>query len=322
MDDVAARAGVSRATVSRAFNGGHLVSTRAIEAIDRAVAETGYIVNQHARSLASHRSGSVVFILGEPQQRLTEDPNFNLLLTGCTQALADRDLTLTLAVSDAADVRRYVTGGQVDGALVVSAHAGNPIIDQLRAYDVPLVVYGVPVGHQADVVYVTADDRAGARQMVRHLHDTGRRTIATIAGPPDTTCGIQRLAGWRDTLGRRARQRLIARGDFTCAGGQAAMTQLLRTAPDLDAVFVASDLMAAGAIAVLRRSGRKVPDDVAVGGFEDSAVATTVEPALTTVRRPLSRMSAEMVRLLLDLIEGRPAMSVTLPTDLIIRDST
>jgi DNA-binding LacI/PurR family transcriptional regulator len=158
--------------------------------------------------------------------------------------------------------------------------------------------------------------------MVRHLHDSGRRTIATIAGPPDTTCGIQRLAGWRDTLGRQARRRLIAHGDYTCAGGQAAMAQLLRTAPDLDAVFVASDLMAAGALAVLRRSGRKVPDDVAVGGFEDSAVATTVEPALTTVRRPLPRMSAEMVRLLLELIEGKPASSTTLPTDLIIRDST
>lgn len=327
IDDVAAAAGVSRATVSRALSGGHRVSTSAMAAIQQAVQRTGYVVNRHARNLASHRPQSVTFILCEPQQRLVEDPNFNVLLSGCSQALARHDLALTVAVAGGTDVRawlrRHIVGGQVDGALVVSAHANNPIADELRASDIPVVVYGAPaVDTDRRLAYVAADDRGGARQIVRHLRERGRRTIATIAGPPGTTCGVQRLAGWRDVLGPAAEERLVATGDYTCAGGQAAMAQLLDQAPDLDAVFASADLMAAGALVTLSRAGRRVPADVAVAGFEDAAVATAVWPPLTTVRRPLPRISTEMVRLLLDQLDGRPPAAVTLPTELVTRDST
>jgi DNA-binding LacI/PurR family transcriptional regulator len=326
MDDVAAVAGVSRGTISRALNGGHHVSAEAMAAIRRAIQQTGYVVNQHARSLVTQRSQSVAFILSEPQELLFEDPNFNILLGGCTKALAAHDITLVLAIAGSQDERkrvsRFVTSGHVDGALLVSAHSGNPIMDELLARGVPAVACGTPLGHERDLAYVAADDRDGARQIVQYLRDSGRRTIATITGPPDTPGGVQRLAGYRDILGDAAEPRLIVAGDsYTRAAGEAAMTRLLDTAPDLDAVFVASDLMAAGALAALRRAGRRVPDDVAVGGFDDSAVATTVEPALTTIRQPLARISAEMVRLLLDLIDGQPPAAVILPTELVVRDS-
>jgi DNA-binding LacI/PurR family transcriptional regulator len=157
--------------------------------------------------------------------------------------------------------------------------------------------------------------------MVQYLRSLGRRRIATITGPLDTPGGVERLAGYREILGADADPRLVATGDYTQASGDAAMEQLLRQAPDVDAVFVASDLMAVAALAALRRAGRRVPEDVAVGGFDDSSVASSAQPSLTTIRHPLPRISTEMVRLLLELMAGQPPAAVLLPTELVVRES-
>jgi DNA-binding LacI/PurR family transcriptional regulator len=324
MDDVAAVAGVSRGTVSRALNGGHNVSGPALEAVQRAIRKTGYVVNQHARSLVTQRSDSVAFILSEPQDRLFEDPNFNVLLRGCTRALADHDITLLLTIAgteeDRKRVGRYVTAGHVDGALLVSDHAGSPLLRELKGRGLPVVTCGRPLGHEREISYVAADDRDGARQMVSYLRSRGHQTIATITGPLDTSGGVDRLAGYHDVLGEGDR-RLVVSGDYTQASGEAAMERLLAQAPDIDAVFVCSDLMAAGAIAALRRAGKRVPEDVAVGGFDDSKVALSSTPPLTTIRHPLGRISGEMVRLLLGHIAGEPPAAVILPTELVVRGS-
>lgn len=325
MDDVAAVAGVSRGTVSRALNGGHHVSKPALDAVERAIRATGYVVNQHARSLVTQRSQSVAFVLAEPQERLFEDPNFSLLLHGCTQALADHDITLVLTIAGTPDERkrvaRFLTSGHVDGALLVSTHQGNSLIDELRGHDVPVVACGKPIGHERHVAYVAADDRDGARQMTQYLLSTGRRRIGMITGPLDTPGGVDRLAGYQDVLGSQADPRWVVSADYTRASGEATMAELLRRAPDIDAVFVASDLVAAGAMAALRRLGRRVPEDVAVGGFDDSSIALTAQPALTTIRQPLARISTEMVRLLLSRIAGEPPAVTILPTDLVVRES-
>jgi DNA-binding LacI/PurR family transcriptional regulator len=325
MDDVAAVAGVSRGTVSRVLNGGHNVSKPALDAVQRAIRRTGYVVNQHARSLVTQRSSTVAFVLAEPQERLFEDPNFPMLLRGCTQSLAEHDITLVMTIAGSQDERkrvsRYVTSGHVDGALLVSTHLGNPLLDELRGRGVPVVVCGRPLGHERDLAYVAADDRDGARQMVQYLVSQGRRHIGMITGPLDTPGGVDRLAGYRDVLGDRFTDRLVVTGDYVRDSGEAAMDRLLAQAPELDAVFVASDLMAAGALGALRSAGRDVPGDVAVGGFDDSSIASTIKPTLTTIRQPLARISAEMVRLLLDLIAGAPPAAVILPTELVIRAS-
>ncbi|WP_433200441.1 LacI family DNA-binding transcriptional regulator [Dactylosporangium sp. CS-047395] len=325
INDVAAAAGVSRGTVSRALNGGRDVSDAAHAAVERAMRNTGYVVNQHARSLVTQRSGSVAFILSEPQDRLFEDPNFSVLLHGCTEALARHDITLLLtlagSVEDGRRIGRYLTAGHVDGALLVSTHRGNPLIPELLDRGLPVVACGKPLGHEHRTAYVAADDRDGARRMVDHLRSTGRRRIATVTGPLDTPGGTERLAGYRDALGDDADPALIANGDYTRAGGEAAMVRLLEQAPDLDAVFVASDLMAAGALNALYRAGRRVPSDVAVGGFDDSQVAAGTQPPLTTIRQPYPRISAEMVRMLLGLIDGGPPAAVVVPTELVIRES-
>jgi DNA-binding LacI/PurR family transcriptional regulator len=153
--------------------------------------------------------------------------------------------------------------------------------------------------------------------MVSYLLDSGRTRIATITGPLDTSGGQQRLLGYRDVVSAE----LVAEGDYTQESGERAMTELLAQAPELDAVFVASDVMALGALAALRRAGRRVPQDVAVGGFDDSSAAVAARPALTTMHHPLKRAAAEMVRLLLSLISGEPRAAVILPTELVIRES-
>ncbi|MGI5242671.1 LacI family DNA-binding transcriptional regulator [Dactylosporangium sp. CA-139066] len=324
INDVAAAAGVSRGTVSRVLNGGHDVSDAAQEAVERAMRKTGYVVNQHARSLVTQRSQSVAFILSEPQERLFEDPNFNVLLHSCTQALAKQDITLLLTLASSLEDRkrlgRYLTGGHVDGALLVSTHSGNPLIPELLARGLPVVACGKPLGFERQVAYVAADDRDGARQMVTYLRSAGRRRIATITGPLDTSGGVERLAGYREALAESSPE-LVAHGDYTRASGEAAMLYLLERAPDLDAVFVASDLMAAGALTALTRAGRRVPEDVAIGGFDDSQIATNTQPPLTTVRQPYPRIGAEMVRLLLSLIDGESPAAVIIPTELVVRES-
>ena len=324
INDVAAAAGVSRGTVSRVLNGGHDVSDAAQEAVERAMRKTGYVVNQHARSLVTQRSQSVAFVLSEPQDRLFEDPNFNVLLHGCTQALARYDMTLLLTLASSQEDRkrlgRYLTGGHVDGVLLVSAHSGNPLLPELVARGLPVVACGKPLGYERQVAYVAADEWDGAHQMVTYLRGTGRRRIATITGPLDTPGGVERLAGYRDAVGDPD-PALVVHGDYTRAAGEAAMTRLLEQAPDLDAVFVASDLMAAGALGVLQRAGKRVPEDIAVGGFDDSHVATSTHPHLTTIRQPYTQISAEMVRLLLSLIDGGGPTAVIVPTELVVRDS-
>jgi DNA-binding LacI/PurR family transcriptional regulator len=322
IEDVAAVAGVSRGTVSRVLNGGHYVSPAALVAVNDAIKRTGYVVNHHARSLVTQRSGSVAFVLAEPDERLFADPNFSVLLRGCTQALAEHDIGLFVCIASSADERlrvtRFVSAGHVDGVLLVSAHAGDPIVDQLQSSGVPLVAIGVPLGRESWMAYVAADDREGARQLVTYLASTGRSRIATITGPLDTSGGQQRLLGFQDVVP----DGLVEEGDYTQESGERAMTSLLSRSPDLDAVFVASDVMALGALTALRRAGRRVPEDVAVGGFDDSSAAIAARPTLTTVRQPFRRISAEMVRLLLALVDGEAPAAVILPTELVIREST
>lgn len=324
MEDVAEVAGVSRGTVSRVLNGGHYVSPDALTAVQRAIRKTGYVVNQHARSLVTQRANSVAFILSDPQDRLFEDPNFNILLKGCTQALAERDITLLLTIAgtqeDRRRVGRWVTAGHVDGVLLVSEHAGSPLTDELRSRGLPIVAAGRPIGHEREISYVAADDRDGARQMVHYLRSLGRRRIGIITGPTDTPGGVDRLAGYRDVIDEPD-PRLITHGDYTQASGERAMADLLHRAPDLDAVFVCSDLMALGAISTLHRAGKRIPQDVAVGGFDDSKAAVSADPPLTTIRQDFTRVSTEMVRLLLDSIGTNTRSAVILPTELVIRDS-
>ena len=323
--DVAAAAGVSRGTVSRVINGGHWVSPEAREAVDEAIRRTGYTANHHARSLATGRANSLAFLLTEPQHLLFADPTFALLLRGAAEALAQRSMTLVLLVAgtpaERANVAHFVSAGHVDGVLLISSHESDPILEELLAAGVPTVCCGIPLGHTLQVPTVSVDEVGSARAMTRYLLDQGHRRIAMIAGPHDTPGGRFRLVGFREEMGDAFDPALVEEGDYGQDSGAAAMTRLLERGDDIDAVFAASDLMASGAIVALRRAGLRVPEDVAVAGFDDSGLAATHEPPLTTMRQPWDRISEGMVALLLDVIAGRDPDAVTLPTTLVVRDS-
>jgi DNA-binding LacI/PurR family transcriptional regulator len=326
IDDIAQVAGVSRGTVSRVLNGARYVSPQALAAVEQAVRETGYVANQSARSLVTRRSGAVAFVLSEPHELLFEDPNFSVLLRAATQVLAGHRMSLVLMLASGPDERQrvleYVRAGHVDGILLVSSHSGDPLADELEHGNLPAVACGKPLGHEAGIPFVGADDRDGARRMTSYLVGLGRQRIAMLTGPLDTPGGQERLAGYRDILGDRLDDALVAAAaDYSYHAGEAAMAELLARSPNLDAVFVGSDLVAAGAIAALRRAGRGIPSDVAVGGFDDSRVATTTDPPLTTIRNPLEQVAAEMVDLLLRRIAGERPPSRVLPVDLVRRQS-
>jgi DNA-binding LacI/PurR family transcriptional regulator len=330
LEEVARAAGVSRATVSRVVNGNLRVSQDVRRVVEKAVERLGYVPNPAARMLVTRRSDSIGLIIPEPTGRLFNDPYFPRLLRGVTGELSAREMQLVLLMpqtsGESSRVERYVAAGHVDGVLLVSLHGDDPLPAHLAARSMPVVVGGRPPG-AAVVSYVDVDNRHGAQAAVEHLIATGRRVIATIAGPSDMVAGVDRLAGYRAGLqaaGLTIDPGLIEVSDFSHEGGVDAMRRLVAARPEIDGLFAASDLMAAGALQVLRAAGRRVPEDVAVVGYDDSPIAATTDPPLTSVRQPVEEMGREMVRLLIEQATrpGSVPRQVILATELIRRRSS
>ena len=329
IDEVAALAGVSRATVSRVVNGSTHVSPQAVTAVQRAVEELRYVPNRVARSLVTRRTDTIALVLSELDTRVFSDPFFASIVRGVSTALAATDLNLVLLTArDAREqekVGRYVRQGHVDGVILMSLHGDDLLPDLLGQAGVPLVLSGRPLDGRA-VAYVDADNTGGAATATAHLLGSGRRCIGTVTGPLDMIAGVDRYAGYRQALeraGRSLRPELVATGDFTPEGGRRAAEELLARAPDLDGLFVASDPMAIGALAALRQAGRSVPGDVAVVGFDDAVAARTSDPPLTTVAQPLDEMTRLMTELLLRQVAGVASEVETqvCPTRLVRRES-
>jgi DNA-binding LacI/PurR family transcriptional regulator len=330
LEEVALHAGVSRATVSRVVNGSPKVSPAIRRGVEASISALGYVPNRAARSLVTKRSGSIGVVITEPSGRLFSDPFFPRLLRGISTALSARDLQLVLLMpASPADTERtadYLAAGHVDGALLVSLHGDDPLPERMSRAGIPCVVGGRPL-RASGASLVDIDNRGGAKTAVAHLLTNGRRVIATIAGPADMGAGVDRLAGYRDALteaGIKIEDRLIETADFTQDSGAASMNRLLKASPDIDAVFAASDLIAAGALSVLDAAGRRVPDDVALVGYDDSPIAMSVRPQLTSVRQPIEEMGHEMARLLIAAVEeDQPVQRrVILATELIRRASS
>ncbi|HJP71453.1 MAG TPA: LacI family DNA-binding transcriptional regulator [Candidatus Limnocylindria bacterium] len=324
LEGVAEVARVSRATASRVINGDRRVSESARTAVEDAIRELGYVPNRAARSLVTRRSDSVAVVIPEPSGQLFGDPFFPRILRGISDELATESMQLVLLMPQdrpgESRVERYLEGGHSDGVLLISLHGSDPLPAALRRHGIPVVVGGRP--HGDGLTYVDVDNRAGAASAVEHLIERGRRRVATIAGPQDMAAGLDRLAGYRDQVSEH--DSLVEVADFTLDGGRAAMHRLLERAPDLDAVFVASDLMAIGAIDALRGAGRRIPEDVAIVGFDDSPLALTTNPTLSSVRQPIEEMGREMTRLLIDQIRfpDRAPRRVILDTRLVVRGSS
>jgi DNA-binding LacI/PurR family transcriptional regulator len=325
LEQVAALAGVSRATVSRVVNGSPKVLPDTVAAVNRAIVELGYVPNRAARALVTRRTDSVALVVPEPDSRVFSDPFFAGILRGVSMTLAPTSSQLVLLIEPADDQRllRYLRGGHVDGAIIVSHHGRDNVLQELAQLPLPIVFSARPLGVGVPVASVDVDNVAGARTAVDYLLSLGRRRIGTVAGPLDMTAGLDRLTGYKEVLAEAGLPaNAIEYGDFTADGGEVAAVQLFDDHPELDGLFVASDLMATAALRVLSQRGRRVPEDVAVVGFDDSVLATTTTPKLTTIRQPVEQLGARMAELVLAKIGGADLTSPEIfDTELIIRGS-
>ncbi len=328
LEKIAELAGVSRSTVSRVINAQANVRPEVREHVQQVIRETGYQPHQAARSLASNRSMILGLVIPRNVQSVFEDPYFPRLIQGISQVCNERDYVLSLFLFHTEDEEkkiypRVLTRGFVDGVIITSMVSGDALLHQLKDSDMPFIAIG-RTDDMPDVSFVDVDNVGGATTAVTHLIIQDYKRIATIAGPTDVRAAIDRLQGYTTGLTSRGLQidpDLIVRGDFSEASGYTAMQQLLNHTPD--AVFVASDAMAQGALRALRAAQISVPDTIAVVGFDDLPLAAHETPALTTVRQPIQRVGQLAAENLLDMLKNGidSPRRLLLPTELIIRDS-
>ncbi|MGL3807649.1 LacI family DNA-binding transcriptional regulator [Paeniglutamicibacter sp. R2-26] len=305
---VAARAGVSRATVSRVVNGSPKVSAEVIEQVNRAIVELKYVPNRAARSLANGRTNSIALVIPENTAKFFADPYFASVIQGAAMYLADTEFTLTLLIATEADpakTSRYLRGGNVDGALILSHHSDDRSYVEL-AGSLPMVFGGRPMSNESGELHVVdVDNVAAAATATRTILGTGRHRVATIAGPQNMGAGQDRLQGWRDALEAAGQKTdLVEYGDFTPPGGESAMAALLERNDGIDGIFIASAQMAFGALKVLHERGIRVPEDISITTVDNDSYAQSASPPLTTIEQPAERQGAVMARLLVELIAG------------------
>lgn len=325
IEEVATRAGVSRSTVSRVVNGSTAVSEVARESVRRAIDDLNYVPNRAARSLARRQSQAIALVVPEDTARFFGDPFFASVVSGVQSRLASTEyvLNVILATGDPGDkTTGYLRSGSVDGAIIVSHHDNDTFIDRL-AGAIPVVYGGRRVQVREGDHFVDSDNVGGGRAATEYLIEQGRRRIGTITGPPSMRSSLDRLEGLHLALqAAELAPVAVEDGDFSEEGGAAAMRRILDSGDRPDALFVASDLMARGAVRVIQEAGLSVPDDIAVVGFDDSSVASSTFPALTTVRQPAIGQGEHLVDVLLELLRGgTPPRSTILPTELVVRDS-
>lgn len=330
LEGIAKLAGVSRSTVSRVINDHPSVRAEVRGQVQQIIREMNYQPHAAARSLVTHRTHIISVIIPESVTKLFTDPFFPMLLYGITETSNAHHYDLMLSLfngpgEEGETYRRIIGSGNLDGVIVASAHVTDAVFVRLLQDGIPFVVVGRYPDESVNCVDV--DNVGGARMAVEHLIALGHTRIATLTGPLTMTHGADRLSGYRLAMAAhqlRVTDDLIFHGDYTERSGMIGAKQLLAASPT--AIFVASDVMAIGALKTLREAGLRVPQDIALVGFDDVNLAAAVEPALTTVRQPIRRLGATATELLLDLLAyppaaGTAAQRIILPTELIVRQS-
>ncbi|WP_374777190.1 LacI family transcriptional regulator [Streptomyces sp. NBC_01310] len=325
LDEVAARAGVSRTAASRVINNAPHVSRAKREAVQRAVRELDFVPNPSAQALATRRVGAVVLAVSSDEPGLFADPFFAEVIVGVSAALEQTELELILLLANTPRGRerfeRLLRSRRADGVMLMALRGDDPLGRLGEEVDLPVVFGGLPLVGEP-TWYVDADNRGGARLAAEHFVRTGRRRPVMITGQMDARAAVAREQGFTEGLTLSGLPLLgVEPGQFTEDGGAEAMERLLRAHPDPDAVFAASDAMAIGALRTLRERGLRVPEDVAVIGFNDLASARHTSPPLTTVHQPVRALGQEMARMLVSAIEGHHPSPLILPTRLTVRES-
>jgi LacI family transcriptional regulator len=327
LEEIGRLAGVSRSTVSRVVNDHPEVSADVKERVLEVIRDTGYRPNRAARSLVSSRSELLGLVIPSAVKNIFQDPYFGWLIQGATRAANAAEQTLSLFLFE--DRReelelysRVIANGLVDGVIVTATTTGDPLVARMRDDGTPFVTVGRP--DDPDVPYVDVENRAGAREGTLHLVGHGRRRLATVAAPSNTTTGIDRRNGFLDAAaeaGISVPSDHVAEADFTEDGALEATRALLQRGPD--GIFCASDTMARGALRAIEEAGLRCPEDVAVVSFDGIAEPHQTTPSLTTVAQPVRRTGEEAVGLLLEVLSGTADGVPTriLPTELVVRES-
>lgn len=302
LEDVAKVAGVSRATVSRVVNGVRNVDLSIQQAVRRAIDKTGYSPNRAARALVTRRTDRVALVVTGSGGDVFTDPFFGRVVSGVVNFLRPRDIhpVIMLVDSDASreNLIAHLRDGGADGALLVTTDPDDPLPTLLELSRLPAVGFSRIA---RPLPYVDLRHDKGGQLAARQLLGRGCRHLASISGPHNVLASKERIDGFFREVRGYVRNVI---GDFTMLSGEHAMAELLTSYPEVDGVFAANDLMARGALQMLRAAGRKVPDEIAVVGFDDSSAAIASRPRLTTIRQPIEMMAEAMADMLLARIEG------------------
>ena len=319
--DVAARAGVTDMTVSRAVNGSGPVSEGVRKRVMEAVEELGYVPSRVARGLRSNRTHTLALIVTD-----VTNPFFTTIARGVEDAASDRDHLLLLCNTDESEAEelRYLemlAGQGVDGVLFVPARSGQAARALAARHRLPLVILDRRVS-MPDLSVVRCDSQAGAAQMAQYLLDLGHREFAILAGPEGVPTSDDRVAGFTGALqGARA---TVLHGQFSNEWGREGIRRVLDRSPRPTAVFALNNFVTIGALQALHERGVRVPEDVSLVGFDDLPTAMVGQPFLTVVAQPAYEMGRRAVEVLLGQL-GNPEQEpqeILLPTELVVRRSS
>lgn len=321
--DVAQLAGVSTATVSRALNGIGQIAPRTRAAIEQAVEQLGYRPNTIARSLVTKSTQTIALLLPD-----ITNPFYAALVSGIEEHALGHGYTMLLCTTegDAEREEQYLSllrAKQVDGALVDGLRLPPERVARFVAEGFPIVCLDRDIASNS-IPLVQVDNQLGGRLATAHLLGLGHVRIAHVTGARALRISEERLAGYRAALADDFDEQLVAEGEFTEESGHAAMLGLLERRPDLTAVFAANDLSALGVLSALSASGRRVPDDVSVVGFDDLRLSAFTSPPLTTIHQPAIEIGRRATELLIDLTRGKATRRVRhlLEPQLVVRGST
>ena len=327
ISDIAKLAGVSKSTVSRALNNSPLIGQETRERIQSLAQKYNFKINVPARRLSLKQSNTIAFVTHAYHKDFSVADLFGLeILGGISQGLYAHGYDLLVVHVNPHETEwahQYLDTGRVDGFILMTATRKQYHIHVLLEMDAPFIVWGAPPS-DANYCSVTGDNLNGGRIATEHLIHLGKKRIAFIGGPQDELEVQQRFEGYKNALlasKRTVDPALVAYGDFSNTSGAQAMEQLLQSVPDLDAVFVNSDLMAIAAMGVIREHGRRVPEDVAVVGYDDLSIAEHSNPPLTTVRQNVPQVGKILAENLIKYLETGTVTNVTIPVEIIIRQS-
>ena len=325
--DLAELAGVSKSTVSRALNDSPLIGEETKSRIRTLARQHNFQINAPARQLSMKQSRTIAFVTHAYHKDFSVADLFGLeILGGVSNGLAQQGYDLLIIHVDPYDTkwaRQYVDTGRVDGFILMTSSKKQTHVKALAEIGAPFIIWGVALPNQKHCA-VTGDNFSGGRLAVDHLIAVGRKKIGFIGGPSYELEVQHRLEGYKSALqmaGMEIDADLIEYGDFSNTSGAEAMYRLLEKQPKLDAVFVNSDLMAIAAMDAIRETGRQVPGDIAVVGYDDLSIAEHSNPPLTTIRQNIPLAGKLLAQNLIQYIQSGLTTNVSIPVELIIRKS-